>query len=111
MPITMRYRRTIRKYMKAINDLRGTNYDLVDYYGCADAEEVIVTMGSSAQTITTDGGSFAQTREEKSGVLTIHLYRPFPLKSFWKNFHQRSKAIAVLDRNKREPGANGESLL
>ena len=37
--------------MKAINDLRGTNYDLVDYYGCADAEEVIVTMGSSAQTV------------------------------------------------------------
>ena len=50
MPITMRYRRQFANTRKPC-DLRGTNWDLVDYYGCADAEEVIVTMGSSAQTV------------------------------------------------------------
>ncbi len=37
--------------MKEINRLRGTSYDLVTYYGADDAEEVIVSMGSVAQTI------------------------------------------------------------
>ena len=100
---------TIRKYMKAINDLRGTNYDLVDYYGCADAEEVIVTMGSSAQTVQQTVDHLLK-QGRKVGVLTIHLYRPFPLEVFLEKLPSTVKAIAVLDRSK-EPGANGESLL
>lgn len=32
--------------MKEINQLRGTDYDLVNYYGAEDATDVIVAMGS-----------------------------------------------------------------
>ncbi|SQC72068.1 Pyruvate synthase subunit porA [Listeria fleischmannii subsp. fleischmannii] len=36
----------IRDYMSEINTLRGTNYDLVNYYGHAEATDIIVAMGS-----------------------------------------------------------------
>lgn len=99
----------VRFYMKKINDLRGTNYDLVDYYGAADAEEVIVSMGSSTQTIQQTVDHLCALGR-KVGVLSIHLYRPFPLEVFLEKLPATVKSIAVLDRSK-EPGANGESLL
>ncbi len=99
----------VRFYMKKINALRGTNYDLVDYYGASDAEEVIVSMGSSTQTIQQTVDHLCASGR-KVGVLSIHLYRPFPLKVFLEKLPATVKSIAVLDRSK-EPGANGESLL
>ncbi|HCT5824566.1 TPA: pyruvate:ferredoxin (flavodoxin) oxidoreductase [Enterococcus faecalis] len=99
----------VQKYMTEINRLRGTNYDLVTYYGAEDAEEVIVTMGSVAQTIeqTVD---YLQQQGRKVGFLNVHLYRPFPIETFLEKVPQSVKAIAVLDRTK-EPGAGGEPLL
>ncbi|EEV28930.1 pyruvate:ferredoxin (flavodoxin) oxidoreductase [Enterococcus casseliflavus] len=99
----------VRFYMKKINALRGTNYDLVDYYGASDAEEVIVSMGSSTQTIQQTVAHLCASGR-KVGVLSIHLYRPFPLEVFLEKLPATVKSIAVLDRSK-EPGANGESLL
>ncbi|MFT0131505.1 pyruvate:ferredoxin (flavodoxin) oxidoreductase [Candidatus Enterenecus avicola] len=99
----------VRFYMKKINALRGTNYDLVDYYGASDAEEVIVSMGSSTQTIQQTVDHLCASGR-KVGVLSIHLYRPFPLEVFLEKLPASVKSIAVLDRSK-EPGANGESLL
>lgn len=99
----------VRFYMKKINALRGTNYDLVDYYGASDAEEVIVSMGSSTQTIQQTVDHLCASGR-KVGVLSIHLYRPFPLEVFLEKLPATVKSIAVLDRSK-EPGANGESLL
>ncbi|MDU1983399.1 MAG: pyruvate:ferredoxin (flavodoxin) oxidoreductase, partial [Enterococcus casseliflavus] len=98
----------VRFYMKKINALRGTNYDLVDYYGASDAEEVIVSMGSSTQTIQQTVDHLCASGR-KVGVLSIHLYRPFPLEVFLEKLPATVKSIAVLDRSK-EPGANGESL-
>ncbi|WP_368255522.1 pyruvate:ferredoxin (flavodoxin) oxidoreductase [Enterococcus innesii] len=99
----------VRFYMKKINALRGTNYDLVDYYGASDAEEVIVSMGSSTQTIQQTVDHLCASGR-KVGVLSIHLYRPFPLEVFLEKLPASVKSIAVMDRSK-EPGANGESLL
>ncbi|WP_159722939.1 pyruvate:ferredoxin (flavodoxin) oxidoreductase [Enterococcus sp. CSURQ0835] len=99
----------VQKYMFAINDLRGTDYDLVTYYGDPDAEEVIVAMGSVAQTIeqTID---YLRQQGRKVGFLNIHLYRPFPVENLLAKLPQTVKSIAVLDRTK-EPGADGEPLL
>ncbi|MBP2100188.1 pyruvate:ferredoxin (flavodoxin) oxidoreductase [Enterococcus rivorum] len=99
----------VRKYMEDINQLRGTNYDLVTYYGAEDAEEVIISMGSAAQAIeqTID---YLNQQGRKVGYLNIHLYRPFPIECFLEKMPKSVKAIAVLDRTK-EPGAGGEPLL
>lgn len=99
----------VQSYMKEINQLRGTNYDLVTYYGAEDAEEVIVSMGSVAQTIeqTVD---HLNAQGRKVGFLNIHLYRPFPIDTFLEKMPATVKSIAVLDRTK-EPGAGGDPLL
>ncbi|MCL2681334.1 MAG: pyruvate:ferredoxin (flavodoxin) oxidoreductase [Streptococcaceae bacterium] len=99
----------VQKYMNKINDLRGTDYDLVNYYGHPEATEVIVSMGSVA-------GTVKQTVEHlngqgrKVGFLNIHLYRPFPSENFLEKLLKTVKSLAVLDRTK-EPGSNGEPLL
>lgn len=99
----------VKKYMDKINQLRGTTYDLVDYYGATDAEEIIVAMGSVAQTMrqTVD---YLNNKGQKVGYLTIHLYRPFPVENFLEKLPSTVKAVAVLDRTK-EPGSGGEPLL
>ncbi|MDA9462595.1 Pyruvate-flavodoxin oxidoreductase [Enterococcus mundtii 3F] len=99
----------VKKYMDRINELRGTSYDLVTYYGAADAEEVIISIGSVAQTIqqTVD---YLNKNGRKVGFLNIHLYRPFPIETLIEKLPNSVKAVAVLDRSK-EPGAGGEPLL
>lgn len=99
----------VRGYMTEINNLRGTNYDLINYYGASDATEVIVAMGSSAQTImqTVD---FLSKNGRKVGLLNVRLYRPFPSEQMLKILPKTVKNIAVLDRTK-EPGSIGEPLL
>ncbi|MGM0124061.1 pyruvate:ferredoxin (flavodoxin) oxidoreductase [Enterococcus sp. AZ194] len=99
----------VQKYMRKINELRGTNYDVVTYYGPEDAEEIIVSMGSVAPTIeqTID---YLTAQGRKVGFLNIHLYRPFPIETFLEKLPKTVKSIAVLDRSK-EPGAGGEPLL
>lgn len=99
----------VQKYMFKINELRNTNYDLTTYYGADDAEELIIAMGSSAQTIeqTVD---YLNKQGRKVGFINIHLYRPFPIENLLEKIPATVKAIAVLDRSK-EPGAGGEPLL
>lgn len=98
----------VQDYMGKINQLRGTDYDLVNYYGAADATEVIVSIGSVGETIIqTVNHLNAQGR--KVGFLNIHLYRPFPSQNFLEKLPKTARKIAVLDRTK-EPGADGEPL-
>lgn len=99
----------VQKYMRKINHLRGTDYDLVDYYGAPDAEEVIVSMGSVAGTVrqTVD---YLNHQGRKVGFLNIHLYRPFPSENFFEKLPKTVTSLAVLDRTK-EAGSNAEPLL
>ena len=98
----------VEKYMKQVAKLTGRSYKLFDYYGAADAEEIIVAMGSGCETIheTLD----AMLKEgKKVGVIKVHLYRPFSAKHFLAALPETCKKIAVLDRTK-EPGSLGEPL-
>ncbi|MEG0284528.1 MAG: pyruvate:ferredoxin (flavodoxin) oxidoreductase [Vagococcus sp.] len=99
----------VKHYMDEINDIRGTEYDLTNYYGASDATEVIISMGSVSPTIkqTVD---YLNKQGRKVGHINIHLYRPFPVKNLLEKLPTTVEKIAVLDRTK-EPGANGEPLL
>lgn len=99
----------VKKYMSEINKLRGTDYDLVNFVGAHDAEELIVLIGSGAQTVEQTVNHLNQNGR-KVGMLTIRLYRPFPTEDFLNAIPQTVKSIAVLDRTK-EPGAQGDPLL
>lgn len=99
----------VQKYMGKINDIRGTNYDLTDYYGAEDATEVIVSMGSASPAII-QTVNYLNAHGRKVGFINIHLYRPFPTENLLAKLPKTVTRIAVLDRTK-EAGADGEPLL
>ena len=98
----------VESYMQEINKLTGRDYHLFNYYGAEDAEEIIITMGSSTETVRTVVEKLNE-QGRKVGVLCVHLYRPFSMKHFMAAVPASVKRIAVLDRTK-EPGAFGEPL-
>ena len=97
-----------QKYMDKVNEKIGTNYKLFNYYGAADAESVIVAMGSVCDTID-ETIDYLLARGEKVGVVKVRLYRPFSAKHLIEAIPETVKRISVLDRTK-EPGALGEPL-
>jgi pyruvate-ferredoxin/flavodoxin oxidoreductase len=88
--------------------ITGRRYHIYDYFGAADAEKVIIIMGSGAETCE-ETVEYLNKTGEKLGVLKIRLYRPFDAAAFVKALPATVKAIAVLDRTK-EPGSLGEPL-
>ncbi len=98
----------LKAEMQKFQALTGRQYAPVTYYGAPDAERVLVIMGSGVETAA-ETASFLQQCGEKTGVVQITLYRPFPSDEFIAIFPPTTKSIAVLDRTK-EPGASGEPL-
>ena len=98
----------VRDYMKLFKKKTGREDDLVEYVGAEDAEMILVSMGSSVETIheTVD---YLNKNGAKVGALKVRLYRPFPTEVFLDKIPKTVKKIAVLDRTK-EPGAPGEPL-
>ena len=98
----------VEKYMTEISKLTGREYKLFNYYGAADAERVVVLMGSGAETAK-EAIDYLTAQGEKVGLLNVHLYRPFAADKFLSAIPASCKKLAVLDRTK-EPGAMGEPL-
>jgi pyruvate-ferredoxin/flavodoxin oxidoreductase len=98
----------VEYYMQEITKLTGREYHPFDYYGHPEAEYIIVAMGSVTDTIK-EVIDYKLKRDEKVGLIAVHLYRPFSKKYFMKVLPKTVKRIAVLDRTK-EPGAEGEPL-
>ena len=98
----------VQKYMDKFAKLIGRTYHIFDYVGAADAEEVIVIMGSGAETAE-ETAIYLNAQGKKYGVLNVRLYRPFDVAAFIKLLPATVKKIAVLDRTK-ESGSIGEPL-
>ncbi|MFQ6537904.1 MULTISPECIES: pyruvate:ferredoxin (flavodoxin) oxidoreductase [Aphanothece] len=88
--------------------LTGRRYRPCDYVGPADAERVIVLMGSGCETAL-EAAEALQAAGERVGVLKLRLYRPFASRLLVEALPASLRAVAVLDRCK-EPGASGEPL-
>ena len=99
---------TIAKYMEMVNSRIGTDYKPFNYYGAADATEILVAMGSvcdAAEEVV----DYLNAQGRKVGIVEVHLYRPFSADYLTKVIPETVKKIAVLDRTK-EPGSPGEPL-
>ncbi len=101
----------VEKAMAAFAGITGRSYRLFDYDGPADAEHVVVLIGSAAETARDTATLLNDThgRRRKLGVLQVRLYRPFSTDHFLAALPETTRAVAVLDRTK-EPGATGEPL-
>ncbi|MCO7124429.1 pyruvate:ferredoxin (flavodoxin) oxidoreductase [Sporolactobacillus shoreicorticis] len=92
-----------------LNPLFQTNCAPVDYYGAGDAEVVVISMGSVAQTVRQVVDE-QNTLGKRFAMITIHLYRPFPKQLFLDCLPKTVRSLVVLDRTK-EPGAVSEPLV
>ncbi|MGF7060259.1 pyruvate:ferredoxin (flavodoxin) oxidoreductase [Brassicibacter mesophilus] len=98
----------VADYMKEISNITGREYKPFNYYGAADAENIIIAMGSATEAIE-ETVDYLMAKGEKVGLVKVHLYRPFSAKYFFDVLPKTVKKIAVLDRTK-EPGAVGDPL-
>jgi len=86
----------------------GRAYHLFDYVGPADAERVIIVMGSGGE-VAHEAVNYLSKAGEKVGVVKVHVFRPFSVEHLIAALPKSVKSVAVLDRVK-EPGAAGEPL-
>ena len=98
----------VQEYMDKVNAKIGTDYKLFNYYGAADAEHVIIAMGSVNDTIE-ETIDYLAKQGKKVGVVKVRLYRPFCTEALIEAIPDTVKQISVLDRTK-EPGSIGEPL-
>ena len=98
----------VQDYMDKVNAKIGTDYKLFNYYGAADAETIIIAMGSVNDTIE-ETIDYLLKQGEKVGVVKVRLYRPFNAQALVDAIPDSVKRIEVLDRTK-EPGSLGEPL-
>lgn len=96
----------VQKAMDKYASITGRQYHLVDYVGAKDAEQVVVIMGSAADTTE---ATVKHLQNKKYGVVKVHLYRPFPAEALIKALPETVKTVAVMDRTK-EAGSQGEPL-
>ena len=98
----------VEEYMGKVNEKLGTDYKLFNYYGAADADRVIVAMGSICD-VAEEVIDYLNKKGEKVGIVKVRLFRPFSAEKLVEAIPASAKTIAVLDRTK-EPGSLGEPL-
>lgn len=98
----------VAQTMEKLGELTGRHYKIIDYHGAADAERVIVAMGSAIETIKETVDDLT-AKGEKVGCVQIRLFRPLSDEALLAALPATVKSLAVLDRTK-EPGSNGEPL-
>jgi pyruvate-ferredoxin/flavodoxin oxidoreductase len=98
----------VQKQMDKFAKIIGRQYKLFDYVGAADAERIVIMMGSGADAAD-EAVNYLSEKGEKVGLIKVRLYRPFSIDHFVKSLPESVKSIAVLDRTK-EAGSTGEPL-
>ncbi|MBK8233749.1 MAG: pyruvate:ferredoxin (flavodoxin) oxidoreductase [Candidatus Eisenbacteria bacterium] len=109
--INLQYQRVpglVTAAMERFEHQVGRAYRIFEYHGAADAERIVVLMGSGAE-IAHEAVDALNEHGARVGVLKVRLYRPFDQAAFFSALPTSVRAIAVLDRTK-EPGALGEPL-
>ena len=98
----------VEHYMNELSKITGREHHIFDYYGAADAERLIILMGSASEAAR-EAIDYMMAKGEKVGMISVHLFRPFSVKHLLTAVPKTVKKIAVLDRTK-EPGAEAEPL-
>ena len=99
----------VQEYMDKVAAVTGRPMHLFDYVGAPDATDIIVSMGSSCETIEETIEYLNAKRGTKYGLIKVRLYRPFSVEAIKALVPATARRVAVLDRTK-EPGAIGEPL-
>jgi pyruvate-ferredoxin/flavodoxin oxidoreductase len=108
-PFYARFPQVLDNIMARFAEITGRRYQLFDYVGHPEANQVIVLMGSGAE-CAHEVAEHLVARGERVGVIKVRLFRPFSVQHLLQALPASVQTVAVLDRTK-EPGACGEPLL
>ena len=98
----------VLQQMNKVESITGRRYRLFDYVGDPEATRVVISMGSSCETLE-EVVNYLRARGEKVGLVKVRLYRPFSAEHLLQAIPATVETITVLDRTK-EPGSLGEPL-
>ncbi len=98
----------VEYYMGEMSKLTGRDYKLFNYYGVPDAEYVVAAIGSVCDCLK-EVVDYLNAQGRKTGLIQVHLYRPFSVKHLLAALPETCKVLTALDRTK-EAGANGDPL-
>lgn len=98
----------VQQTMNDVAALTGRKHQLFEYYGAPDAQQVVVSMGSSC-CVLQEAVDYLNAQGEKVGLLKVHLFRPWSVNHFLVALPGSANRLAVLDRTK-EGGSVGEPL-
>jgi pyruvate-ferredoxin/flavodoxin oxidoreductase len=107
-PFYVRLPEIVQEEMNKVGELTGRKYNLFDYVGHPEAENIIVSMASSCDVIE-ETINYLNSKGSKLGLIKVRLYSPFSREHFFRVMPKSVKRIAVLDRTK-VPGSLGEPL-
>ena len=99
----------VEEYMGKVNAKLGTDYQLFNYYGAADADRVIIAMGSICDVAEEVIDYSERPGSRRSAWSRSACSAPSLPEKLLAAIPATCKKIAVLDRTK-EPGAQGEPL-
>ena len=92
--------------LEKFNTLVQREYKPFEYFGAKNAKNVIISMGSSTQTIK----ETISLNKTNTALISVRLYRPFDENYLLSLLPKSTKRICVLDRTK-ENGARGPLFL
>ncbi len=98
-PYYANFANTFETVLKVLGKHTGRKYNLFEYYGAKDATNVVVCMGSGADTLV-DTTMLLTKNGNKVGAVKVRLYRPFDTARFIKSLPKTVKTITILDRTK-----------
>ena len=98
----------VQEIMDLFGEYTGRSYQLFEYHGHPKAENVLISMASSSETIA-ETVDYLNKNGEKVGLIKVRLYRPFSKEHLLTALPNTCKKVAVLDRTK-ESGAIAEPL-
>src|SRR3989304_3425168 len=84
----------VQKHMDKFAKMAGRQYHLFDYTGAADADRVIVIMGSGIGVVEETVEKLI-SQGEKVGVVKVRLFRPWDVNAFVAGLPKSVKKIAV----------------
>ncbi len=89
--------KNLEEVFEQINKITNSNFKAFEYVGAKDAEDIIVSMGSSCQSIEE---YIEKNNDKKIGLIKVRLYRPFLSHLFIDALPKSVKNITILDRTK-----------
>ena len=85
----------VKSSLKKQSEITNRIYDTVEYYGDANARDVVVAIGTAADVLTLAKKQY----KGKVGIMKVRLLKPFDEKTFIEKLPKQVRNITILERN------------